>query len=181
MHNRRVGFGAVGVLCGIFARLALSTIVAIVFLGDGALADAQTASSTDLAIAALAGRVAVPLEKVKARKVVVADLRGPDGESHPAGGWLADQLSASLQRDFANLGTLDRGFRSAAGRAQKDRDWARSLGAAVVITGTFGKVAGGVRISLAAAGVSGSDRVFIQANGRVKVVVVDRLLFFAAD
>src|SRR5882724_1522346 len=52
----------------------------------------------DPAISSLAARIAEPLQKAHGTKVVVAELWGPEGQSHPIGKYLADQLTVALQK-----------------------------------------------------------------------------------
>jgi len=111
------------------------------------------------AISRVAASIAKPLQKAHATKVVVADLRGPEGQTHPIGKYLADQLSASLQKDFPNLEVIDRpqektnpNDHAHSGDEVRDlkemKKWARKLGASVVITGSFAKVSQGIGVSL---------------------------------
>ena len=119
----------------------------------------STPPPIDPAISRLAARIAEPLQKARATKVVVADLLGPDGQTHPLGKYLADQLTVSLQKDFPNLQVI--------GRPQQDtnpndhphsgdmraileeaKSWARNLGANVVIAGSFARVPQGIAVSL---------------------------------
>jgi TonB family protein len=113
----------------------------------------------DPSISKLSGRLARPLEKLQITKIIVADLKGPDHQLHPLGKWLADRLSESLSNGFPDLLTIPRpqnqdapsGVDAADDPKQEKetaKDWARQLGANVVITGTFSKWADGVGISL---------------------------------
>src|SRR5260370_20679553 len=68
----------------------------------------ESPSQIDPAFAKLAARIAGPLRKAKAKKVVVVDLRAPGLQAHPVGKWLADQLSASLQKGFPEFEMMDR-------------------------------------------------------------------------
>jgi TonB family protein len=127
---------------------------------------------TDTPISELASRIGEQLKKSHAKKIVVADLTGPRGQAHPAGKWLADQLSRDLAASFPALGVLDRPQpqpfsseeHSHAEPSAMDltpaqlaaRDWARLLGATVVITGSFASVPDGVSISLKALKSSGA-------------------------
>ena len=124
-----------------------------------------TPTPVDPAISKLAAEIAKPLQKSNATKIVVADLRGPDGQTHPVGKWLADQLSNSLNHDFPGLGVLVRApeenitteneeFAISTLATAEEKAWARKLGANVVITGTFGTVPHGIGVSLTATGLA---------------------------
>jgi len=140
----------------------------------------ETPSQMDTAFAKLAARIAEPLRKAKAKKVVVVDLRAPGLQAHPLGKWLADQLSRSLQKDFPELEILDRSsltpnandYRAPTDPSaafQRDMKRARSLGARVVISGTFAKVPQGIGISLSSTSPSNDRRLFVQAHGALPI------------
>lgn len=128
---------------------------------------AQTSrTSIDTAISQLTARIADPLQKAHATKVVFADLKGPDGQTHPFGRWLSDQLANSCNQDFPALEIIIRPQHEEAAQDvdeaghQKQafksvEEWARSVGANVVVTGTFAKFSDGIGISLRA--LSSSD------------------------
>lgn len=142
---------------------------------------AQTPShSVDAAISEIAARIAQPLQESHAKKVIVADLTGPEGENHPVGRWLADQLSKSLSRDFPGLKVIprpadqaisknNRAANSLFSAQQSARDWAHHLGAKVLITGSFARTANGIAISLAASHPSGSAHSLGEATGIVPI------------
>ena len=123
-------------------------------------AHAQSASpAIDPSISKLAARVAEPLQKAHAKKVVVAELWGPSGQSHPIGKYLADQLTISLQKDFSTLGVINppepkRGPNDHPKSGdlhaivEDARNWACKLGANVVVAGSFAKVPQGIGVSL---------------------------------
>ena len=103
-------------------------------------------SATESAIAALVRSLAEPLKAVKARNVVVLDLRGPDGHLHPVGKWFAEQVSAAIRDEFPKIKTIDRSQVSSndeiAGTPmdaeavfQREIHQARLTGADVAITG----------------------------------------------
>ena len=129
-------------------------------LAGGIPAHAQsTPPPINPAISRLAARIAEPLQKAHGTKVVVAELWGPQGQSHPIGKYLADQLTVSLQKDFPNLEVIDRPEQrtnpndypdSGDMRAivEEAKNWARKLGANVVIAGSFAKVSQGIGVSL---------------------------------
>jgi TonB family protein len=115
----------------------------------------------------LAARVAEALRKVHAKKVIVAELQGPEGQAHPVGKFLADRLTESLQRDFPDLDVIDRSQRPPIPNNPKDsgtpgvvmkkvNEWARALGANFVITGSFAKVSHGIGASISAMRCDGS-------------------------
>ena len=64
-------------------------LLAIVLSLAAASRAQNSATSTDTAISQLAARIADPLQKLRATKVVFADLKGPAGRIHPVGRWLA--------------------------------------------------------------------------------------------
>jgi hypothetical protein len=114
----------------------------------------------DAALGELAFQIAGPLEKDKVKRVIVADLLDAKGLSRPVGRFLADKLSAVLQRDYPSLETINFSHtqpgldasvtRQPVQASQGPRKWAKKLGAKVVITGSFAKAPGGIGISLAA-------------------------------
>ena len=129
-------------------------------LAGGIPAHAQsTPPPINPAISRLAARIAEPLQKAHGTKVVVAELWGPEGQSHPIGKYLADQLTVSLQKDFPNLEVIDRPDQRTNPNDHPDsgdmraiveeaKNWARKLGANVVIAGSFAKVSQGIGVSL---------------------------------
>jgi hypothetical protein len=145
----------------------LRILIIATALSPASSLEAQTSPHVDPAISGIAARIAQPLQESHSTRVIVADLTGPEGEIHPAGKWLADQLSECLSRDFPALEVLNRPRErpiSYEGRA-KDRfdaaetaakDWARSLGADVVITGSFAEIPTGIAVALVAMHASGS-------------------------
>ncbi|HMD41109.1 MAG TPA: energy transducer TonB [Candidatus Acidoferrum sp.] len=170
-------------------------LVQILVLGSalsmGLRLQAQSAPhSINPAIAQLAARIAQPLQESHAKKIIVADLTGPDGQSHPVGKWLADQLSDSLSRDFPGLNIIARPADQAvaknghasdtlASADQSAKAWAHHLGAKVVITGSFAKTADGIAISLAASHSSGSQYMVGDATGIVPIS--DEITALSAD
>jgi TonB family protein len=116
-------------------------------------------STTESAIAALVKSLAEPLKTVKARNVVVLDLRGPDGHLHPAGKWFADQVSAAIRNEFPKIKTIDRSQLSSndetAGTPmdaeavfRREIHQARLVGADVAISGNFAAVSDQIGVSL---------------------------------
>jgi TonB family protein len=150
-------------------------------LAGGIRAHAQsTPPPIDPAVSRLAARIAEPLQKAHATKVVVADLRGPEGQPHPLGKYLADQLSVSLQEDFSSLEVIDRpqqktnpNDQAHSGDEVRDlkemKKWARKLGANVVITGSFAKVSQGIGVSLSAAFCNDSQRSLGLTTGLIPI------------
>jgi TonB family protein len=137
-------------------------------------------SQPDPAFAKLAARIAEPLRKAKAKKVVVVDLRAPGLQAHPVGKWLADQLSASLQKGFPEFEVMDRsqlkagvneGEAPTSPREANERDMNRagSLGADMLITGTFGKVSQAIGVSLLASSASGNSHSGGSATGGIPI------------
>lgn len=132
-------------------------------------AQAQSAPpQIDPAISGLAARVAEALRKVHAKKVIVAELHGPEGQAHPVGKFLADRLTESLQGDFPDLDVIDRSQQLPIPNNQTDSGtpgvvtkeinaWARALGANFIIIGSFAKVSHGIGVSLSAMRCNGSS------------------------
>lgn len=159
----------------------LGLLTLFVLLAPIASSQAQsTPAAIDPAVANLARRIGEPLQKKKVKRVFVTDLRGPNGEEHPVGKWLADQLSSSLEKDFPELQIIERpGKSSIAGdddhpedesnqsAFKKEKELARKLGASVIVAGSFAKVPQGIGISLFADSVSDSPRWFGEASGLV--------------
>jgi len=138
-------------------RFLLAIVVAALLpLAHGALA-AQSPATGDSAISQLAARLADPLQKAHATKIIFANLEGPNGEVHPVGRWLADQLAAACSKDFPSLEIIVRPAAEAENTPefQKDppksvEDWARRVGANVVVKGTYARYPDGLGISLTA-------------------------------
>jgi TonB family protein len=132
----------------------------------------------DAAVANLAFQIAGALEKEKVKRVIVAELLDPDGQSHPVGRFLADKLSAVLIKEYPALQTITFSHSQSpvkrviqddeAQALQGTRRWAKSLGAKVVITGSFGRVAQGIGITLMAM-KTGSDHMYVQTSGAVPI------------
>jgi TonB family protein len=156
-------------------------LIIVALLSAGLPAHAQsTPPPVNPAISKLAARIAEPLQKAHATKVVVADLGGPEGQSHPIGKYLADQLSVSLQKDFPNLEVIDRPKHSAnrnddahsgdeGAALEETKNWARKLGANVVITGSFAKVSQGIDVSLSPEFCKDSRGSLGQATGLIPI------------
>lgn len=159
-----------------FQSLFLMTLL---FLGPRSVAQEQP-STAESAISDLAARLARPLQEAHVTKIIFADLKGPDGQIHPVGRWLADKLSDSVSSQFPGLEVIARpqgadrlngvdasdDTTKAAERAEK---WAHHLGAKLVVTGTFAKVPGGIGISLTALRTRGSQGSVAVANGLVLI------------
>jgi len=161
----------------IAVALALSFLWAWPSCGQNS--SAPTAGTDfDAALGQIAFQIAGPLEKDKAKRVIVADLLDANGRSHPVGRFLADKLSVVLLRDYPSLETIsfshtqpgldDSVTRQPVQASQGARKWAEKLGAEVVITGSFAKAPGGIGISLAAIKTS-SDQPYVQTNGVVPI------------
>jgi hypothetical protein len=138
-----------------FFLLAALPLAATALLAEGTHASAQsTPPAIDPAISQLAARIAEPLIKSHAKRIVVEELQGPDEQPHPVGKYLADRLSETLQKGFPDLEIVDRPLQEAnadRGRDSEDKGaaeertkaWARKLGANFVIVGSFAKVSQG--------------------------------------
>jgi TonB family protein len=126
--------------------LVLSTLLV-------AAASAQTLTA-DQDISSLAVRLAQVLHTLEAKRVVLLDLRGPKGETHPAGKWLADRLSIALQKELPATEIVDRSQIKAEetvdkvepGRSETRAaalEIGRVVGADTMVTGTFVEVTKG--------------------------------------
>jgi TonB family protein len=156
-------------------RIALAVLSALFPLVRGNPA-AQTSTSSDAAISQLASRIAQPLQERNITKVIFADLKGPNGAVHPVGRWAADQLARVCSKDFPSLGTIVRPAAEAENTPefQQDppksvEDWARRVGANVVVTGTFARLSNGLGISLRAITTADSPITLGEATGLIPV------------
>ena len=97
------------------------------------------ASSSEPAIDSLVKTLAEPLKAVKAKNVVVFDLRGPNGGVYPAGKWISDLVSVAMRTEFPKLKIIDRSQLNSDKVALFEREVkeARSVGADVAIAGNF--------------------------------------------
>jgi TonB family protein len=129
-------------------------------LAGGIPVHAQSAPSPiDPSISKLAARVAEPLQEAHATKIVVAEFWGPEGQSHPIGKYLADQLTLSLQRDFPTLGAIERPEQKKNSNdhpksgdmhaiVEDARNWACKIGANIVLAGSFARASQGIGVSI---------------------------------
>jgi TonB family protein len=121
---------------------------------------AQAPSVTaESALETLVQKLAQPLKTAKAKHVVVLDLRGPNGGLYPAGKWISDHVSVAMGTEFPKLRIIARSqlipsvempgtpTEDSAG-FKTDIQEARSVGADVFISGTFGEISGQIGISL---------------------------------
>jgi TonB family protein len=150
-------------------------------MGSGIDAKAQsTHQATDSAIAELVESIAQPLKKANARKVIVFDFRGPNGQLHPVGKWLADQVSMTIQKNLPKIKAIDRSQQSPNdGIAETTTDLetifaaettrARSLGADVIITGTFARVSDQIGVSLSIAKMADLEKIQDVRTGLVPI------------
>jgi TonB family protein len=162
-------------------RSLLRVLLLGIALPLAAASRAQTSrTSIDTAISQLAARVAIPLQKVHATKVVFADLKGPDDQTHPVGRWLSDQLADSCNKDFPGLEIIIRpphedsaeGLDEAGHQKQAFKsieEWARSVGANVFVMGTFARAADGIGVSLRAFSTSDPRISLVEATGLIPV------------
>lgn len=153
-------------------RVGLSATLALFLLiGLGNDSRSQSESRTvDSAITEIVSHFAGPLEEVKPQKVLVFDLRGPRGEIHPAGKWLARQLTAAMQTKFPKIEIVDHPqlFTISGGTgsptdqqalALRETRVARSAGADVFIVGTLAKISENqIGVALTVRGVSTAKR-----------------------
>lgn len=155
--------------------LKKAVLFAIVWaLCSGALAHAQMAGNPDPALMELAGRLAEPLMNDGLKRVAVFDLHGPQKESHPAGRWLADQLSMALQMKSPSLEVIDRTkVESLAMEDEQDPSQAgkklvkagHALGADVVITGSYAAMGQRLGITLLTTNLTHSGKLYPSIRG----------------
>lgn len=159
-------------------------LLAILLLANALALDATSRAQTsqpsfDAAISQLAALIAYPLQKAGVTKVVFADLKGPDGQKHPAGRWLADQLADACNKGFPGLEVIIRPKNEEAAQGVDEagnqkgfksvEEWARGIGANLVVTGSFARLSDGIGISLSALTSSDSPHSIAQATGIVPV------------
>jgi TonB family protein len=164
-------------------RTLLAILIVSIATTCGVSTKAQsTPVPIDPAVSALAARIAKPLQKLNSKKIVVADLQGPEGQTHPFGQRTASQLSAYLRQNLPNLETID-GLRqslvandeqdsSDATRelvSVKEKKWALSLGANILISGSYAKTNNGIGVSLIAVSLDNSETTLAQTNGFVPI------------
>jgi TonB family protein len=166
-------------------------LVLVLSVALGAASKAQS-TSTDSAIFGLAQRIAKPLQKGHARKILIAELTGPEGQTHPLGNWLAVQLSARLKENFPSLDILDQpplktdlkgavdspGSEPSSATSQEN-EAARKLGAKVLITGTFAKASKGIGVSLSALRLDRSPVLLGDTTGLIPIS--DEITALSAD
>jgi len=155
-------------------------------------ANAQSVPSpADPAVSGLATRIAEILRKAHAKKVVVAELKGPDAQLHPVGKYLADRLSESLQKEFPGLQVIDRSQGKADSKSdgdaedgsaalEKTKAWARNLGANFVVTGSFARVSQGIGVSLSVMHCSDSSRWWYGVTNGL-VPITDEIMALSSD
>ncbi len=91
--------------------------------------------------------------------MIVFDLRGPKGQVHPVGKWLADQVSAAIRNQYPKIKTVDRSLLVSEGETsgapmnegaifESEIQQTRSVGADVAITGNFAAVSNQIEVSL---------------------------------
>ena len=135
----------------IFLRFAATVLVVLNVLAAPRTFAQNLPQGAGSAMTELALHLAEPLKHVKATKVIVFDLRGASGQAHPAGKWLADQLSLAIEARFPRLAAVDRSQANSEDeitavstnsitRFSREVDQARAVGADAFITGDFGKV-----------------------------------------
>jgi len=139
-----------------------------------------TAPAAEPAITNLAVRLTEALHKAKRKRVIVLDLRGPQGEAHPVGKWLADHLSAGLRTGAPELHVVDRSQIESQENAQdvpvsgeapdkRTIKLARSAGADAVVTGSFAKAGEVLGISLNVMKPDRSGQLLGQVTGTVPI------------
>lgn len=155
-------------------------ILAAVLLLRSDLQAQTDPSSIDPAVSQLAAKIADPLQKIHATKVIFADLKGPNGEAHPVGRWLADQLANACQKNFPDLAVISRPADETNALAADGsdfrtnpptslEDWARRMGASAFVSGTFAKLQKGIGVTLTASTAVEQPQQIAQATGVVPV------------
>jgi TonB family protein len=164
-----------------FIRRVLASLVTVLVATAGLpmyVGAQNNGPDLDAAVANVAFQIARPLEKEKVKRVIVAELLDADGKPHPVGRFLADKLSAALSKEYPALQTISFSHSQSPIRSvtqddeaealQETRRWAKKLGAKVVITGSFGRVAQGIVVTLMAM-KTGSDHMYAQTSGVVPI------------
>jgi TonB family protein len=137
----------------------------VLFVPIGLRMDAKTQIAqltTDSAITELVESMAQPLKNAKAKKVIIFDFRGPNEQLHPVGKWLADQVSMTMRRELPKIETIDSSQLTPGNKiadTSTDVDVvfaaeiirARSLGADIIMSGTFARVSDQIGVSLSIA------------------------------
>ena len=159
----------------------------VVQVGSHSQGSLQT---SDPAFSRLVENVAEPLQHAKARKIIVFDLRGSNGQIHPVGRWLADQVAQAIGSKFPGIAVIDRSLlkpdvmpasnpHQQSDLFEADVKQARALGANTMITGSFAKVADQLGVSLSIASLSKLQET--QETGRGMVPISRTILDLAAE
>lgn len=138
------------------------------------------ASSSEPAIDSLVKSLAEPLKAVKAKNVVVFDLRGPNGGVYPAGKWISDHVSVAMRTEFPKLKIIDRSQLNSNDEVpgdpmdkvalfEREVKEARSVGADVAIAGNFAGVSGRIGVSLSVIGLSGLGKTHEVRTGLIPI------------
>jgi TonB family protein len=152
-----------------FLKFLFALVLFVAFFAansDSALAQAQPEGDTKLQIQQppadvqeLANRLASDIPKSKRGKVLVLDFRGPDSAWVPFSAWLADEFSAALGNSGKPLEVVPRSQLTAAMAdrhlkpndtfdAQTSQALVESLGAQVIVSGSFAGLQNGVGITM---------------------------------
>ena len=121
-----------------------------------------------------------PIIKLKAKSVLVLDLRAPDGHSHPIGKWISERLSLALQKELPNVRVIDRAQLNSkddfSGDAaddtaifRHDLTVGRSQKADILITGDFAGTAGQIGVSVTVLKLSQLDKPRVDRTGLVPI------------
>src|SRR5215469_341469 len=141
---------------GRIASFFVSVLLFLFLSAPASTAQAASPAKVDPAVAALAGKLAEGLHKIKAKRVAIFDLSGPEREEHPIGKWLAEQLSVALPTIAPDLQIIDRsGFAtndtkepSVAAAYEKSREVAKMAGADSLVRGSFAGLSNRIGITL---------------------------------
>jgi TonB family protein len=130
----------------------------------------------------LAREVGGQIQQAKTKKIFVADLCGPNGERHPIGKWLADQLSVLIAAEFPDLEVMQRSGTNAMNDSEEhafdhlhptefkeEAESAAKLGANAVVAGSFALLPQGLGVTLHTKECSGGHQPIGEANGLIPV------------
>lgn len=169
--------GAMGAQPGRVARFFVLGILLLLPNGVKAQASAPESIKVDPAIVTVAGRLVEGLHKIKAKRIALFDLYGPEREVHPVGKWLADELATALTRAAPDLQLIDRvkltsisepkDKRNDAAAYRRSRELAKTAGADAFVMGGFARLTNRIGITLSARSLNG--RGFREVTGAVPI------------
>ena len=145
--------------------IVVSAVGLVLLLAGESKAQAPSnEQKSDAAMTLLAGRVAENLHKIKAKRVAIFDLQGPELETHLVGKWLAEQLVVALQTAAPELQFVDRsklilsearkGDEGNSVAYQRSRKTAKKAGADSLVTGKLARISERIGITLSVQSLS---------------------------